>query len=103
MGRPLPDDESAAPKELVPGAGGLVPKAPPVTDICDPMSPPGANVAVVGKTKAKCDAKNGKFFHAETSSNTRSTWRLIVDAHASDAGSRSPAPIKLNFIRPSRR
>ena len=30
---PMPDDESAVPDELVPGAAGLVPKAPPVTDI----------------------------------------------------------------------
>jgi hypothetical protein len=39
IGRPLPDDESAVPKELVPGAAGLVPKAPPVTDMCDPIPP----------------------------------------------------------------
>jgi hypothetical protein len=29
---PAPDDESAVPNELVPGAAALVPKAPPVTD-----------------------------------------------------------------------
>jgi hypothetical protein len=32
----IPDDESAVPKEFVPGAAALVPKAPPVTDMCDP-------------------------------------------------------------------
>src|SRR4051812_25460763 len=37
---PVPDDESAVPSELVPGAAALVPKAPPVTDIlCDPIPP----------------------------------------------------------------
>jgi hypothetical protein len=30
---PMPDDERAVPNELVPGAAGLVPKAPPVTDV----------------------------------------------------------------------
>jgi hypothetical protein len=30
---PTPDDESAVPNELVPGAAALVPKAPPVTDM----------------------------------------------------------------------
>lgn len=41
MGRPAPDDESAVPSELVPGAAALVPNAPPVMDMCDgPMPPP---------------------------------------------------------------
>src|SRR5450755_905346 len=40
---PMPDDESAVPKELVPGAAALVPKAPPVADMCDPMPPPRAS------------------------------------------------------------
>src|ERR1700690_1225338 len=45
---PMPDDESAVPKELVPGAAALVPKAPPVADMCDPMpAPPRASAAVV--------------------------------------------------------
>ena len=30
---PMPDDERAVPNELVPGVAGLVPKAPPVTDV----------------------------------------------------------------------
>lgn len=30
---PTPDDESAVPSELVPGAAALVPRAPPVTDV----------------------------------------------------------------------
>ncbi len=30
---PIPDDERAVPNELVPGAAGLVPKAPPVTEV----------------------------------------------------------------------
>jgi hypothetical protein len=29
----MPDDESAVPNELVPGAAALVPKAPPVADM----------------------------------------------------------------------
>jgi hypothetical protein len=29
----MPDEESAVPNELVPGAAALVPKAPPVTDM----------------------------------------------------------------------
>jgi hypothetical protein len=44
--RPTPDDESAVPNELVPGAAALLPKAPPVEDICDPMPPPRANAVV---------------------------------------------------------
>jgi hypothetical protein len=44
---PTPDDESAVPNELVPGAAALVPKAPPVADGCDPMPPPRANAAAV--------------------------------------------------------
>src|ERR1700690_2432510 len=44
---PTPDDESAVPSELVPGAAALLPKAPPIADIpCDPMPPPRANAAV---------------------------------------------------------
>jgi hypothetical protein len=31
---PMPDDESAVPKELVPGEAALLPNAPPVTDMC---------------------------------------------------------------------
>jgi hypothetical protein len=42
-----PDDESAVPNELVPGAAALLPKAPPVADGCDPMPPPRANAAAV--------------------------------------------------------
>ncbi len=72
---PMPDDQSAVPNELVPGAVALVPKAPPVADIwCDPMPPPRANAAAVERlTNAKGDAKNGKLFHAETPSYPRST------------------------------
>ena len=72
MGRPVPDDESAVPAELVPGAAGLVPKAPPVTDmptvpdIWDPMPPPRGKRGGGRKANAKCDAENGKLFHAET-------------------------------------
>jgi len=44
---PMPDDESAVPKELVPGAAALLPKAPPVTDMCDPMPAPRASAAAV--------------------------------------------------------
>src|SRR6202043_2483588 len=45
MGGAVPDDESAVPRELVPGAVGLVPEAPPVEAWCDPMPPPRANAA----------------------------------------------------------
>ena len=43
------------------------------------------------KANAKGDAKNGRLFHAETPSYTRST-------HASDLRSQSAATIKLKFI-----
>jgi hypothetical protein len=33
MGRSVPDDESAVPNELVPGAAAVVPEAPPVIDM----------------------------------------------------------------------
>ena len=51
---PMPDDESAVPKELVPGAAALVPKAPPVTDMCDPMPlPPRASAAVIERPRQR--------------------------------------------------
>src|SRR4029077_14229799 len=46
MGRPAPDDESAVPSELVPGAAALVPNAPPVMDMCDDPMPPRAYAAL---------------------------------------------------------
>jgi hypothetical protein len=65
----MPDDESAVPKELVPGAAALEPKAPPVTDMCDPMPPPPPGKRGGGrKADAKGDAKSGKLFHTETPS-----------------------------------
>jgi hypothetical protein len=56
---PTPFDDNAVPNELVPGAAGLVPKAPPVTGLlpsvewCEP-EPPRASAA---------DAESGKLFH----------------------------------------
>ena len=95
-GRPVPDDESAAPAELVPGAAGLVPKAPPVTDvppvpdIWDPMPPPRANAAVVERLTQSATQRT-ESFSCRDSSNTRSTRRLIPDAHTSDVGSQFAA------------
>jgi len=66
----MPEDGSAVPKELVPGAAALEPKAPPVTDIWDdPTGKRGGG----READAKGDAKKGKLFHVETPSNTRST------------------------------
>jgi len=70
MGRPLPDDESPVPKELVPGAAGLVPKAPPVTDIWgDPMPPPRAN-AVVERLTQRTTQRTESVFMPRYSSRT---------------------------------
>ncbi len=63
---PMPDDESAVPNELVPGAAALLPKAPPVADIwCDPngngpMKGPllGTNAAI-DREEAKVDKMIG--------------------------------------------
>ena len=60
---PMPDDESAVPNELVPGAVALVPKAPPVADIwCDPMPPPRANAAVVERLTQRATQRTESFF-----------------------------------------
>ncbi len=49
---PIPEDESAVPAELVPGAVGLVPNAPPVMDdewcMPPPMLPPPRLNAAAG-------------------------------------------------------
>lgn len=47
IGWAVPDDESAVPEELVPGAVGLVPEAPPVTEPWWPPPPPRANAALM--------------------------------------------------------
>jgi hypothetical protein len=60
--RPVPVDESAVPNELVPGAAALVPKAPPVTDMCDPMPPPRANAAVVERLTQRATQRTESFF-----------------------------------------
>jgi len=61
--RPAPDDESAVPKELVPGAAALEPNAPPVTDMWDdPMPPPRANAAAVERLTHKTTQTTGSFF-----------------------------------------
>jgi hypothetical protein len=60
---PMPDDESAVPDELVPGAAALVPEAPPVTDIwCDPMPLPRANAAVVERLTQTAMQRTEGFF-----------------------------------------
>jgi hypothetical protein len=72
--RPMPDDESAVPNELVPGAAALVPKG---AAHCGHLV--RSHAAAPGKrgggpkANAKGDAKNGKLFHAETPLNTPST------------------------------
>jgi hypothetical protein len=55
------------PNELVPGAPGLVPKAPPVTAMppdawCDPMPPPRANAAVMERPTQSATQKAESFF-----------------------------------------
>ena len=63
-----PDDGSAVPRELVPGVAALVPKAPPVTDMCDPidpidpMPPPRANAAVVERPMQRAAQTTESFF-----------------------------------------
>src|ERR1700760_3074308 len=58
---PAPDDESAVPSELVPGEAALLPKAPPVTDIC-PMPPPRANAAVPERPTQRVTQRMESFF-----------------------------------------
>jgi hypothetical protein len=69
MAAPLPpDDESAVPAELVPGAVGLVPNDPPVTEEwCDPMPPPrlwaaGATPSERRSPKHSAAQRRGNFF-----------------------------------------
>jgi hypothetical protein len=52
------------------------------------------------KTGAKRDVKNEKLFHAQTPSNTRSTWRLIAGAFEADIDAQPADAIKLSFIWP---
>jgi len=59
---PMPDDESAVPDELVPGAAALVPKAPPVADVCDPMPPPRANAAAAERLTQRATQRTESFF-----------------------------------------
>src|ERR1700681_93086 len=83
MGWPVPDDESAVPNELVPGAAGLVPKAPPVTDIWgDPMPPPRANAAVAERLTQSTTQTTESFFMPRHSSYT-------VTPHEAEVGSQS--------------
>ena len=83
---PVPDDESAVPEELVPGAAALAPEAPPVTDIwCDP---PRANAAVVGTLTQRATQRTESFFMPGLPRTRDHNRRLIADAYASpDAGS----------------
>jgi hypothetical protein len=47
---------------LVPGAAALLPKAPPVTDMCDPMPPPRANAAVVERPTQRATQRTKTLF-----------------------------------------
>jgi hypothetical protein len=96
---PVPDDESAVPNELVPGAAALVPKAPPpIMDIeCEPIPPPRANAAVVERLTHRATQTIESFFMSKLP-RMRSTRRSIAD-DASDVGSKFAGATKLNFIR----
>lgn len=72
---PVPDDESAVPSELVPGAAALVPKAPPVTDIlCDPIPP--QNAAVVERPMLMATQRTESFFMPNHANGTAGLRRL---------------------------
>lgn len=68
IGRPKPDDDSAVPEALVPGAAALLPKAPPVIDMPvmdiweDPIPPLRANAAVVERLTHKAMHRRENFF-----------------------------------------
>ena len=70
--RPAPDDESAVPAELVPGAAALLPKAPPVTDMCDPMPPPRANAVAVERPTKTAMQRMERVFMLKSPLNMRS-------------------------------
>jgi hypothetical protein len=61
-------DESAVPRELVPGALGAVPKAPPVTGLADvvewwePTPPTWANATVVERPAQRATQRTERFF-----------------------------------------
>jgi hypothetical protein len=60
---PVPLDESAVPAELVPGAVGLVPKAPPVVEEwCDPPPPPRADTEAMEKTRHRATQRPERLF-----------------------------------------
>ena len=95
---PMPDDESAVPRELVPGVAALVPKAPPVTDMCDPIpAPPRASAAVVERLTQRATQIAESFFIPRFLRHTIKR-RMSADAHEADVGSQSTVTIKLNFM-----
>jgi len=60
---PVPLDESAVPNELVPGADGLVPKAPPVVDeLCDLPPPPRADAAPTERPRHRATQRTERLF-----------------------------------------
>src|SRR5258708_24925086 len=64
---PMPLDESAVPDELVPGAAGLVPEAPPVTGMppdewCEPMPPPRAGAAGIERPTQRATQRTERVF-----------------------------------------
>ena len=79
IGWAVPDDESAVPAELVPGAEGLVPAAPPVTEPwCDPMPPPRANAVAVERLTKRATQRTESFFMPRLS-RTRDLINVTVD------------------------
>src|ERR1700727_1857490 len=79
IGWAVPDDESAVPAELVPGAEGLVPAAPPVTEPwCDPMPPPRANAVAVERLTKRATQRTESFFMPRLP-RTRDLINVTVD------------------------
>src|SRR5277367_4659029 len=92
MAAPLPpDEESAVPAELVPGAAGLVPNAPPVsTKWCDPTPPPRLYPAVERPRESATESPRPKicnffidFFMASLASIAR--WQRPICSKGSAA------------------
>ena|ERR1700761_1947114 len=95
--RPAPDDERAVPNEFVPGVAALVPKAPPVTDMCDPMPPPRANAVAVERLTQKATQRTQSVFMLSLH-RTRDQRRSLKRIHLTWVRN-SPAPLKLMLFR----
>src|ERR1700722_1403208 len=65
---PTPFDDNAVPNELVPGAAGLVPKAPPGMGLlppvewCEPVPPPRASAAELKRPTQRAMQRTESFF-----------------------------------------